>query len=373
MGFSISARYAIVSSAIVVMLTGCNDARNVTPVQGYGMAPNSLSRVGPAQTGAHAVGLSRVMHVRIHEFALPNSDSQPFGIAAGPNGDVWFTELAGNRIGRITYHGKITEYNLPNGGSSPVNIVAGPDGNMWFTEGSGNRIGRITQAGSITEFSKGLSPNSSPNGITTAADSIWFTEVGEYPNGIKIGKITTAGRITKQYQIPTAYNSNPQNLALGPDGKLWFAEANAGNAIGRCGRFKGNFAIFTSGLSYAAWPQGIAAGPDGNMWFTESGQTARIGRITKTGAITEFSSGISSCGCNYNLYGIVAGSDGNLWFTESATNKIGRITTAGTVTEFSRGLSANSGPLGITAGPRGTLWFAEGSGNRIGRIELTAQ
>lgn len=354
-----------VAAFIVVMLVACSNApqSNLTPANGL------------RQTGDQALRLTSLTHVRIHEFALPNSSSEPFGIAAGPDGSVWFTELTGNRIGRITYHGAITEFALPRSGSSPVDIVAGPDGNLWFTESSGNAIGRITPQGTITEFSKGLSANSSPNGITatTNAHALWFTEVGEAPNGIKIGKITTDGTITKQYSIPTQYNSNPQNLAFGWDGKLWFAEANAGNAIGRCGRFTGNFAIFQSGLSPAAWPQDIVAGPDGNMWFTESGQTARIGRITKTGTITEFSSGVSNCGCNYNLYGIAAGSDGNLWFTESATNKIGQITTAGNVTEFSKGLSPNSSPLDITAGRRGTLWFTESAGNRIGRIQLTAQ
>ena len=84
-----------------------------------------------------------ITHVRIHEFALPNGNSEPLAIAAGPDGSVWFTELLGNRIGRITYHGVITEFALPRSASHPVFIVAGPEGNMWFTEGAG-RIGRIT-------------------------------------------------------------------------------------------------------------------------------------------------------------------------------------------------------------------------------------
>ena len=28
-------------------------------------------------------------------------------------------------------------------GAGPIGIAAGPDGNMWFTELGGNRIGRI--------------------------------------------------------------------------------------------------------------------------------------------------------------------------------------------------------------------------------------
>ena len=77
----------------------------------------------------------------------------PNGIAAGPDGNMWFTEGRGNRIGRITPAGVITEFS---GGlsraSSPEMITAGPDGNMWVTEEFGNHIGRITPAGVVSEF-----------------------------------------------------------------------------------------------------------------------------------------------------------------------------------------------------------------------------
>ena len=37
----------------------------------------------------------------------------------------------------------ITEFTVPTGDSYPAGITAGPDGNIWFTEVSGNQIGRI--------------------------------------------------------------------------------------------------------------------------------------------------------------------------------------------------------------------------------------
>ena len=110
------------------------------------------------------------------EFAIPTAGSQPWGITAGPDGNVWFTESFGNKIGRITPAGVITEFPIPTTGSRPsgsrpartatsgspsraatrsagspprasspssrcplpaaarANITAGPDGNLWFTE-----------------------------------------------------------------------------------------------------------------------------------------------------------------------------------------------------------------------------------------------
>ena len=48
----------------------------------------------------------------------------------------------------------ISEFALPNAGSNPYGIAAGPDGALWFTQYNGNRIGRITTAGAITEFGR---------------------------------------------------------------------------------------------------------------------------------------------------------------------------------------------------------------------------
>jgi hypothetical protein len=43
---------------------------------------------------------------------------------------------------------------FPSTGGGPYGITSGPDGNLWFTELRGNQIGRITTAGTLTEFSR---------------------------------------------------------------------------------------------------------------------------------------------------------------------------------------------------------------------------
>jgi len=49
-----------------------------------------------------------------------------------------------NKIGRVTTAGSFTEYAIPTRGSGAAGIAAGPDGNLWFTEAMSNKIGRIT-------------------------------------------------------------------------------------------------------------------------------------------------------------------------------------------------------------------------------------
>ena len=134
------------------------------------------------------------------EYPLPNPGSGPTTIALAPDGTLWFTESAGNRIGRMNPDGTgLKEFPLPNPGSSPRIIALGSDGNMWFSEHTGNRMGRIAPDGTLAEFPI-PTPNSMPRAIALGSDgNIWFGEFG----GGKIGRITPQGVIT-EFPIPDA-------------------------------------------------------------------------------------------------------------------------------------------------------------------------
>ena len=67
----------------------------------------------------------------IDEFAVP-TPSALVGVAAGPDGTLWFTETSADRIGRITAAGAVTEFTVPSASSSPSGITAGPDGALWL-------------------------------------------------------------------------------------------------------------------------------------------------------------------------------------------------------------------------------------------------
>jgi hypothetical protein len=49
--------------------------------------------------------------------------------------------------------------------SGPEGIAAGPDGNLWFTEYNGARVAKITATGVVTEYRAGLTAHSQPNAI----------------------------------------------------------------------------------------------------------------------------------------------------------------------------------------------------------------
>jgi virginiamycin B lyase len=142
----------------------------------------------------------------VTEFPLPRPcpppRCSPHEITAGPDDAMWFTEVLGNRIGRVSFSGEITDFDLPHARSAPNVITRGPAGTLVFTE-SGltgddpSRIGAITTDGRFFEWDLPL--GTSPFGIITGhGGHIWFAETGTLANpGERIGLIVGAhGQIT---------------------------------------------------------------------------------------------------------------------------------------------------------------------------------
>ena len=70
--------------------------------------------------------------------------SKPFGIAPGPDGALWYTQLEAGRIGRITISGQVTDFPLPTARSMPSVITLGGDGALWFTLNQADAVGQWT-------------------------------------------------------------------------------------------------------------------------------------------------------------------------------------------------------------------------------------
>ncbi len=272
--------------------------------------------------------------------------SNPVGIAAGPDGALWFANYKNNSIGRITTAGAVTNY-TGTGISNPEEITAGPDGALWFTNAGNDSIGRITTGGVVTNYTgTGISY---PVGITAGPDgALWFTNFGND----SIGRISTAGAVTNYTGTGI---SSPEGITAGADGALWFTNSE-NSTIGRIST-GGVVTNYTgTGISF---PDGITAGPDGALWFTNNNNS--IGRITTAGAVTNYTgTGIDGPG------GITAGPDGALWFTNSLGDSIGRVTTGGVVTNYTG--TGISSPAEIAPGPDGALWFTNLEDASIGRI-----
>ena len=145
--------------------------------------------------------------------AIPiTAGAYPIGITQGPDGNLWYTELLGNKIASInpTTHAVTESAPIPTAGSQPTEITVGPDGNLWFTEYVGNKIGKINPTTmAITESATLPGANPSPNGITAGPDgNLWFTE---YANDA-IGMINPTTMAVTVFTIPTA-NAQPYDFS----------------------------------------------------------------------------------------------------------------------------------------------------------------
>jgi streptogramin lyase len=295
---------------------------------------------------------SRQLLAGVQEFPVA-ANSNPFSIVAGPDGNLWFTELLANRVGAINpiTHVAAT-FATPTANSNPNIIAAGPDGNVWFTEPTANNIAVINPTThAITEFPVPTA-NAGLEGITAGPDGqLWFAEIAAN----KIGAIDPATHAITEFAIPTA-NAGAFAIAAGPDGNLWFTEigSNKIGTIDATTHAVTEFAIPTA----SAQPSGIAAGPDGGLWFSEFG-AGKVGEINPTTHAFSETAIVGS-----QPFGVAAGPDGEIWFSDG-TNLL-TIDPTTRRNGFTSIPTADAMARGISAGPDGNIWFVETSGQNIG-------
>ena len=180
---------------------------------------------------------------------------------------MWFTEYVGGTIGRITPDGAITEYPLPDLRYGPEGIAAGPDGNMWFTESTREQDRADhprRQHHRVSLAHRGGRPRTGSRPARTATcgspSAAIRTQLDRQPD-----RADHPARHASPNTPCPRQGSSPSGIAAGPDGNLWFTEPAA-----QIGRITPAGAITEYPAAHSLQrPRGIAAGPDGNMWFTE--------------------------------------------------------------------------------------------------------
>lgn len=321
---------------VVMAATSATMAFTEYPVPSANSNPNGIT-AGPDGAlwfAEDAEGASKIGRITtagaVTEYnAGLDPNSGPFDIKNGPNGQLWFTESGftdtcgtiPNGIGSITTSGVVTNYTSGfTTCAGPYGITAGADGNLWFTEYTAGVYGKMTTSGSVSEFSNLPTSNSAPAMITSGADgNVWFSEAA----GNNITRATIAANPPAASEF--ADGNGPYGITQGPDGNTWFTDCSGSGTADAIGKIDalGNITYYTANLTQGSCPVEITAGPDGSLWFTEySGNN--IGRITVTGTITEYTIPTA----NSLPYFIATGSDGSLWFTESGANQIGRLNPA---------------------------------------------
>ena len=190
------------------------------------------------------------------------------GIAAAPDGSLWFTDFNNNSLWRYEPAAdRFTQYPVPTPGANPYDVAVNENGIVWFSESGANQIGRLNpETGDITETPVEVTPR----GIAVAADrSVWFA-ARFTPQAV--GRLDpTTDAVTL---IPRA-GTGPEDIAAAPDGSVWFTQTLSGNVA----RISADGGIAEGRSVNRSEPFGIAIGPDGRtVWYAlmEANKIARL-------------------------------------------------------------------------------------------------
>ena len=297
---------------------------------------------------------------QVKEFAIPTAASMPFDILAGPDGNLWFTEQAGVKIGRITPKGKVTDFPI-GGGMQPRQLTVGPDKNLWMTDQGANLVYRITPNGAAPPtITAGAALLATPRGIATGPDGdLWIanalgTVQRVKPDGTADGPAIITG------------GSNLQYITKGADNAMWVTDFNGGLIrIATTPPFPST--PVDIGMNKA--PLGITSGPDHKLYFAEAGAAPageRIGSIRTDGTGFKETKGLS--GGASDPEGVAFGRDKNLYAAIFNASQIGQVTTKLKLAQVKKGITKASGPRNVAKGPDGNIWFTEETANKIGRL-----
>jgi streptogramin lyase len=240
-------------------------------------------------------------------------------------------------------------------------IAAGPDGNVWFTNMQSDTLSRITMDGKETAFPLAASGKPfRPGSLAVGADGRFYLGGCVVSRGgcarSTVAAVTTAGALTP-YSVPSGDGPGTTNgLALGPDGNVWFAESS-------------HFAKITTGGTVTEYPYpsgetknefaGVTVGPDHHVWFTER-DTNNVGSVDpSTGKVSEVDlllSGIGTCGAA----GMTTGGDRNLYFGcgSFGTSQVAQLSASGYGQTFPNSNGGIPNAQAFTTGRDGNVYIS---------------
>jgi virginiamycin B lyase len=259
---------------------------------------------------------------------VDGATSRLSGVAAGADGSVWYSKTPSSRIGRIPADGtEGVEFELPAPNAFPSDIAASGDGRTWYADPVLNQVGYMTRDGKVMSYQAPSIRGAplSPHGIAAATDnSVWVTSVGHNA----IYRVDPASGEFKRYDIATP-NAQPQDIALGADGNLWFTMP----AVSKIGRItpRGQITEYASGLIGLQY---VAAGPDGATWFSSR---QGIGRIDPS------SGRVDTYPCA-GFGAMTTGPDGHLWVLGDAHIYVVKARSEGTAARVTARADVSAAP-----------------------------
>jgi virginiamycin B lyase len=202
--------------------------------------------------------------------------SAPNDLALDQKGNIWFTELNADALGRLdTHSGLIQQYPLSVKGSAqtlnPYGIAIDPKGMVWFTEASTNHIGRLDPTtGYFSYFTMQGSATPLMEIASDAHGIIWATS---FSSGLLLSFNPDTGKFTSYHASSTG---GLYGIVITPTGQVWVT-ISAENVIAHLDITANRFIDYTIPTN-SSLPLGVVVGANNMLWFTEAGSD-KIGML----------------------------------------------------------------------------------------------
>ena len=291
---------ALSGGAILFLATTAGAAPNYSTAA----QPAPVAKVETAQ-GASVSRSDKALDAIIAPGAKIEKLAGGFVFTEGPawhKGEMWFSDLRGNKVYSITPAGKLTMRLDHAGGVDSFDtryfrgsnaMVNTPDGSLLLAQHSAHRIVTLDDQMRVTSFVdkyNGKALNS-PNDMLYAADgALWFTDPPYFFNDPVAG-MTDATKVKGTQKTNNVYRykdgkltavitdlARPNGLAFSPDGKTFYVDNTEPKAqlyrydVGADGKLSNRKLMFdwTSDKG-AGVPDGMKVDSKGNIWITGEG------------------------------------------------------------------------------------------------------
>ncbi|WP_424358687.1 virginiamycin B lyase family protein [Methanocella sp. MCL-LM] len=295
----------------------------------------------------------------VTEYPLPADSTGASAMAIDSSGDVWLIQDSPAAIYRLSRdNGSFSRYVLEgfdNAGFAGMSVDA--EGNAWFADLKGNRVGAYTPSTNHTSTFSFPGPMA-PSSVIREGNTLWIgckEEVGEL------------NLVTDEFSDHFVYkmDSYLYDIEIDRLGNVWFVE-NRANKVGtyyRAYDTNPEFDIPTPD----AYPTCLSIDGKGRLWFIESGPN-KLGMFdTDLFSFAEYN--MTPVDGKMPVFSDVVTIGDSVWVTDSANGRVlkfypdeGRFSAA----ELGNGTV----PTLLEADSEGVLWTYEASSKKLASLEI---
>ena len=310
----------------------------------------------------------------VTKFRLPG-DKFPNGIAALPDGSVWFGEQNVPGLAHLYPNGSMVEYAWPISYSPSTTSIWGVvewNGRIWASDALGSQIVGLDPSTATVYAVKLNEAAGFPYTITVGPDrALWFTELFTS----KIGRIDAHCDL-KEFAVPQNFGGTPTQIWFKDSASGYYVDAgNTTSGLGTLLSFDpNNFSPQPiDGVFNLRAPSSLASSSDG-VWVAQHASSAIAFYNFNTGQWVSFPTSRISYEDTTLPY-FIATNGSEVWFNEHYANRMARFDTErGLLTEYSLSNPPASKISGIDnaltfAIAKDRVWFTELTANYVGYVD----